>query len=78
MEISNYPRLGPDSFRYTQDQDVIGKSALLLEGARFTRWDGHDAFTDPQKAPASERVWFYEGELDEAASQAQSAARYAS
>ena len=78
MSISNYPRLGPDSFRYTQDQDVIGKSALLLEGARFTRWDGHDAFTDPQKAPASERVWFYEGELDEAASQAQSAARYAS
>lgn len=78
MSISNYPRLGPDPFRHTQDQDVIGKAALLLEGARFTRWDGHDAFTDLQKAPANERVWFYEGELDETASQAQSAARYAS
>lgn len=78
MSISNYPRLGPDPFRYTQNQDVIGKSAHLLEGARFTRWDGYDVFADPQKAPASERVWFYEGELDEAASQAQSATRYAS
>lgn len=78
MSISNYPRLGPDSFRYTQDQDVIGKAALLLEGTRFTRWDGYDVFTESQKAPASERVWFYEGELDEAASQAQSATRYAS
>ena len=78
MSISNYPRLGPGPFRYTQNQDVIGKSAHLLEGTRFARWDGYDVFTESQKAPASERVWFYEGELDEAASQAQSATRYAS
>lgn len=78
MSISNYPRLGPDPFRYTQNQDVIGKAAHLLEGTRFARWDGYGAFVESQKAPASERVWFYEGELDEAASQAQSATRYAS
>ena len=77
MSISNYPRLGPDPFRYTQNQDVIGKSAHLLEGTRFARWDGpYDVFTESQKAPASERVWFCEGELDEAASQAQSATRW--
>lgn len=47
--ISNYPRLGPDPFRYTQNQAIIKKAALCLEGARFTRWDGYDAFMESRK-----------------------------
>lgn len=169
VAISNYPRLGPNPFRYTQDQATIEKAVLCLEGARFMRWDGYDAFVesrkhlaggyassltledtsggaaasiyfdpgvpqasqctedvqdkssgnngiymiesdvcyvmegdqsplialleelvgeareetgvakeDPQKAPASERTWLYESELEEAAAQEQSASRYAS
>lgn len=47
--ISNYPRLGPNPFRYTQDRAIIEKATLCLEGARFTRWDGYDAFMESRK-----------------------------
>lgn len=49
VAISNYPRLGPNPFRYTQDRAIIEKATLCLEGARFTRWDGYDAFMESQK-----------------------------
>ena len=47
--ISNYPRLGPDPFRYTQNQATIEQAVLCLESARFMRWDGYDAFVESRK-----------------------------
>lgn len=39
LKVSNYPRLGPDSNRYTTDSSVIDRAYGLLEQMTFSKWD---------------------------------------